>query len=59
MQPGVTMIELGGYLAARGLSIGFTHLGFRGVTVAGAIGTSARTDGLSDDPPLVDPVVRY
>lgn len=41
VQPGVTMIELGDYLAVQGLSIGFTHLGFRGVTVAGAIGTSA------------------
>jgi hypothetical protein len=41
VQPGVRMIDLGNHLTERGLSIGFTHLGFRGVTVAGAIGTSA------------------
>lgn len=39
--PGVRMIDLGDHLQTKGLSIGFTHLGFRGVTVAGAIGTSA------------------
>jgi FAD/FMN-containing dehydrogenase len=41
VQPGVTMLALGDWLDARGLGIGYTHLGFRGVTVAGAIGTSA------------------
>ncbi|MET0286068.1 MAG: FAD-binding protein [Polyangiales bacterium] len=41
VQPGVTMIALGDWLEARQLGIGYTHLGFRGVTVAGAIGTSA------------------
>ncbi|HET8934173.1 MAG TPA: FAD-binding protein [Polyangiales bacterium] len=41
VQPGVTMIELGDYLYKRGLSIGYTQLGFRGVTVAGVLGTSA------------------
>lgn len=41
VQPGVRMIDLGDYLAERGLGIGYTHLGFRGVTVAGAMGTSA------------------
>ncbi|MET0341239.1 MAG: FAD-binding protein [Polyangiales bacterium] len=41
VQPGVHMIDLGDWLHARGQSIGFTHLGFRRVTVAGAIGTSA------------------
>jgi FAD/FMN-containing dehydrogenase len=41
VQPGVTMIDFGDWLYARGLSIGYTHLGFRGVSVAGAIGTSA------------------
>ncbi|MFT3924043.1 MAG: FAD-binding protein [Myxococcales bacterium] len=41
VQPGVRMIDLGDYLFERGFGIGFTHLGFRGVTVAGAIGTSA------------------
>lgn len=41
VQPGVSMIALGDFLHERGLGIGFTHLGFRGVTVAGAMGTSA------------------
>lgn len=41
VQPGVLMIDLGDYLYSKQLSIGYTHLGFRGVTVAGAIGTSA------------------
>jgi FAD/FMN-containing dehydrogenase len=41
VQPGVRMIDLGDHLLTKGLSVGFTHLGFRGVTVAGAIGTSA------------------
>lgn len=41
VQPGVLMIDLGDYLYERNFSIGYTHLGFRGVTVAGVIGTSA------------------
>ena len=41
VQPGVRMIDLGDQLEKLGLGVGFTHLGFRGVTVAGAIGTSA------------------
>jgi len=41
VQPGVLMIDLGDFLYQQQLSIGYTHLGFRGVTVAGAIGTSA------------------
>lgn len=41
VQPGVLMVDLGDYLYKRGLSIGYTHLGFRRVTVAGVLGTSA------------------
>lgn len=41
VDPGVLMIDLGDYLYERKLSIGYTHLGFRGVTVAGVLGTSA------------------
>jgi FAD/FMN-containing dehydrogenase len=41
VQPGVRLIELGDFLAQRGLGIGFAHLGFRGVSVAGALGTAA------------------
>jgi UDP-N-acetylenolpyruvoylglucosamine reductase len=38
---GVLMKDLGPYLYERGYSVGYTHLGFNGVTVAGAIGTAA------------------
>lgn len=41
VQPGVRMIELGDWLYQRQLSVGYTHIGFRGITVAGAVGTSA------------------
>jgi FAD binding domain/D-arabinono-1,4-lactone oxidase len=41
VQPGVRLIDLGDFLAQHGLGIGFAHLGFRGVTVAGAMGTAA------------------
>jgi FAD/FMN-containing dehydrogenase len=41
VQPGVRMIELGDWLHARNLSIGYTHIGFRDITVAGGIGTAA------------------
>ena len=41
VQPGVRMIDLGDWLYERKLSIGYTHIGFRGITVAGGIGTAA------------------
>ncbi|HEX6244982.1 MAG TPA: FAD-binding protein, partial [Polyangiales bacterium] len=41
VQPGVTLFALGEHLAEQGLGIGLAHLGFRGVTVAGAVGTAA------------------
>jgi FAD/FMN-containing dehydrogenase len=41
VQPGVRMIDLGDWLYARNLSIGYTHIGYRGITVAGGIGTAA------------------
>jgi FAD/FMN-containing dehydrogenase len=43
------MIALGDWLDARGYSIGFTHLGFRGVTIAGAAGTSAHGSSPSEN----------
>jgi FAD/FMN-containing dehydrogenase len=41
VQPGVSMIALGDWLYERNLSIGYTHIGFRDITVAGGIGTAA------------------
>ncbi len=38
---GTNLHDLGEWLYERELALGFTHLGWRGVTVAGAIGTSA------------------
>lgn len=41
VEGGVKMLTLGEWLDSQGRSVGFTHLGFNGTTVAGTLGTSS------------------
>lgn len=57
VQAGVKIGQLADYLHERDLSVGFAHIGFRGITVAGSIGTSAHGSSVTESSVLVDRVV--
>ena len=57
VEPGVKIGQLADYLHEQDKSVGLAHIGFRGITVAGSIGTSAHGSGISSSSVLADKVV--